>query len=99
MLGTLIEEVKKEIMREILTVNNIKCGGCEATVRNGLSKIKDVENIHVDSTTGKVGFDYIDEASPEKVRLKLRKMGYTENDPNFIDTAKSYVSCMMGKIK
>ncbi len=86
-------------MREILTVNNIKCGGCETTVRDGLSKIDGIENIQVDSSTGEVGFDYSNETSLEKVRLKLHKMGYTENDPNIIDTAKSYVSCMIGKMK
>ena len=45
-------------MREILTVNNIKCGGCESMVRDGLSKIEGVDNINVDSTTGEVKFDY-----------------------------------------
>jgi len=87
------------IMREILTVNNIKCGGCEATVRDGLSKIEGVENIHVDSATGEVEFDCSNEAALEMVRLKLHKLGYTEDDPTLIDTAKSYVSCMMGKMK
>lgn len=86
-------------MRETLIVNNIKCGGCEATVKDGLSKIEGVENIHADATTGEVGFDYSDEAALNKVRQKLNKLGYTEDDPNFIDTAKSYVSCMMGKMK
>lgn len=86
-------------MREILTVNNIKCGGCEATVRDGLAKIEGVENIHVDSATGEVAFEYSDEASLQEAKLRLHKMGYTENAPNFIDTAKSYVSCMMGKMK
>lgn len=86
-------------MREILKVNNIKCGGCEATVRDGLSKIEGVENIGVDASSGEVRFDYSDEAVLETVRLRLHKMGYTEDDPNIIDTAKSYVSCMIGKMK
>lgn len=86
-------------MRTTLTVNNIKCSGCEATVRDGLSKIDNVENIHVDSATGEVAFEYSDEVSIEKARVKLHKMGYTETDPKLIDTAKSYVSCMMGKMK
>jgi len=86
-------------MREKLIVNNIKCGGCENTVRDGLSKIEGIENIDVDSTTGEVEFDCSNEASLEEARLKLHKMGYTESDPSLLDTAKSYVSCMMGKMK
>ena len=86
-------------MREILTVNNIKCGGCETTVRNSLSKIEGVQNIEVEAATGKVEFDYPNEAILEKVKHKLDSLGYTESDPNLIDTAKSYVSCMMGKMK
>lgn len=86
-------------MRETLTVNNIKCGGCEATVKGGLIKIEGVENIRVDSTSGEVEFDYTDEATLAVAKQKLHNMGYTENDPNLIDTAKSYVSCMMGKMK
>lgn len=85
-------------MRQILTVNNIKCGGCENTVRNSLSKIDGVENIRVDASTGEVEFEYTDEITVEKVKLKLHSLGYTESDPNLIDTAKSYVSCMRGKI-
>ena len=86
-------------MREILTVNNIKCGGCETTVRTNLTKIDGVQNIRVDASTGEVEFDYPNEVTLEKVKQKLNNLGYTESDPNLLDTAKSYVSCMMGKMK
>lgn len=86
-------------MRQKLIVNNIKCGGCETTVRDRLSKIEGVTNISADSATGAVEFDYVDELAFEKVREKLNNLGYTETDPNLIDTAKSYVSCMIGKMK
>lgn len=86
-------------MRKTLIVNNIKCGGCETTVRDGLSKIESIENVNADSTTGEVAFDYTNEEALENARLKLHKMGYTETDPNLMDTAKSYVSCMIGKMK
>ncbi|MEM9547782.1 MAG: heavy metal-associated domain-containing protein [Bacteroidota bacterium] len=86
-------------MREKLIVNNIKCGGCENTVRNGLSKLEGIENIHVDATTGEVEFDCNNEAALESARLKLHKLGYTESDPSLLDTAKSYVSCMIGKMQ
>lgn len=86
-------------MRHTLVVNNIKCGGCETFVRDGLSKIEGVNNIEADSTTGEVAFDCSDPDKLDEVRQKLHKMGYTETDPTLIDTAKSYVSCMIGKMK
>jgi copper chaperone CopZ len=86
-------------MKEKLKVNNIKCGGCENTIRTGLSKIQGLENIQADAASGEVTFDYIDHSALEAAREKLRKMGYTEDDPNMLDTAKSYVSCMIGKMK
>jgi copper chaperone len=86
-------------MKELLIVNNIKCGGCETTVRNSLTKIEGVQNIRVDASTGEVEFDYPNETTLGQIKQKLNNLGYTENDPNFVDTAKSYVSCMLGKIK
>jgi len=86
-------------MKEKLTVNNIKCGGCEASIKDSLSKIQGVNNIAIDSSTGEVAFEYIEKSSLEKVRFKLHKMGYTENDPTLLDTAKSYVSCAIGRMK
>jgi len=86
-------------MRNTLTVNNIKCGGCETTVREGLSKIEGIDNISVDASTGEVAFDSNRVNALEEARQRLHKMGYTETDPNLLDTAKSYVSCMIGRIK
>lgn len=86
-------------MRQTITVNNIKCGGCENTVRTSLSKIEGIENIRVDHSTGEVEFDYPDDSTFQNAKEKLHSLGYTETDPNLIDTAKSYVSCMIGKMK
>lgn len=86
-------------MRNTLTVNNIKCGGCETSVKDGLSKIEGVANIYVDASTGEVAFDANNETALDKVRRTLHNMGYTESDPNLLDTAKSYMNCMIGRIK
>ena len=48
---------------------------------------------------GKVSFDYENEISLMNAKQTLANMGYTEDDPSFTDTAKSYVSCMIGKMK
>ena len=85
-------------MKEILIVNNIKCSGCETTVRNSLTKIEGVQKIRVDATTGEVEFEYPNDEVLEMVKQKLNSLGYTEKDPNILDTAKSYVSCMIGKM-
>ena len=89
----------KYTMRETLVVNNIKCGGCETTVKDSLAKIEGIDNVIADSGTGEVTFDFSNKDALESARVKLHKLGYTETDPDLFDTAKSYVSCMIGKIK
>lgn len=85
--------------RKSLSVNNIKCGGCENSIQLKLEAIEGVSDVKADNTNGTVEFTYVDEASVDQVRRSLKKMGYTEDDPNTMDTAKSYVNCMIGRVK
>ena len=86
-------------MTTTLKVHNIKCGGCAASIIDKLTKIEGVSNMYVDPETGEVRFDSESESKIEKVKYTLAQMGYTEEDPNMLQTAKSYVSCMVGKMK
>lgn len=86
-------------MTTTLNVHNIKCGGCGASIIDKLSKLDGISDIKVDPATGEVVFDSTSDSETEKVKSILSKMGYPEDDPNMIQTAKSYVSCMVGKIK
>ena len=86
-------------MIHTLIVNNIKCHGCGASIISRLSKIDDVSDVQVDPSKGEVKFESATENVINDVKNTLANMGYTEEDPNALQTAKSYVSCMIGKMK
>lgn len=86
-------------MKTQLNVHNIKCGGCVASITDRLASIEGISDLIIDPTTGAVSFDSEDEAAIEKVRTSLQQMGYPEGVPTVVQTAKSYVSCMIGRLK
>lgn len=86
-------------MTTVINVDNIKCGGCAKTVTSRLDQISSISNVHVDVEQGKVSFDYIDDSNKSDVISSLKKLGYPlSGEGNTIDKAKSYVSCMIGKV-
>jgi copper chaperone CopZ len=86
--------------RTALQVENLKCGGCENTVRKILEGIHGVHNVSVDSANGSIVFDQEDNpAITEKAIRFLTKAGYTPLGESGIKAkAISYVSCMRGKL-
>ena len=84
-------------------VLHVKCGGCANTLRKELSE--DFEDVDVDLSTEprEISLD-IDESRIEELKLKLRSIGYplATDDLSLLEelstTAKSYVSCAIGKI-
>ncbi|ATA72636.1 MULTISPECIES: heavy-metal-associated domain-containing protein [Capnocytophaga] len=84
-------------MKHEIVVENIKCGGCINSIKTALLKIEGVQEVHVDKETETVSV----EGTVDKTILvkALSKLGYSEKgNNNFIQKAKSYVSCAMGKI-
>ncbi len=84
-------------------VQNVKCGGCAGTLIKELSKdFKDVK-INLDVDPAEVTVD-MDVSQLEELILKLRSLGYplTTDDLSTFQTvattAKSFVSCAIGKI-
>lgn len=80
-----------------LFVHNIKCGGCANSIKTSLNKIDHVNVSEVDVENGKIVMEVADENTASTVRTKLEKMGYPEGDPSVLQTAKSFVSCMIGR--
>jgi copper chaperone CopZ len=82
-----------------IEVVNIKCGGCAKSIEVALTK-KGFKNVQVDPSCQLVQFegDNIDLA--ESV---LEKMGYprvgSKNAHSLRKKAKSYASCMVGRLK
>ena len=86
--------------RITLIVENLKCGGCENTVRKILEGIQGISNVSVDSTKGSIDFNQeVDPAITDKAIHFLTKAGYTPLGESDIKArAISYFSCMRGKL-
>ena len=81
-----------------LSVANIKCGGCAHSISSKLTSLDAVTNVEVNHEDGTVAFDAQSDAKVNEVKSILEKMGYPEGDPTMMQTAKSYVSCAIGKV-
>lgn len=86
-------------MNQNINIENLKCGGCAATIIKGLSGINGVEDVTVDVETSMVSFQASNDKLQE-VKTKLSKLGYPEvGDKNTIaHKAKSFVSCAVGRV-
>ena len=86
-------------METKIYIENLKCGGCAATIKKGLLSVEGVSeiNINIDESLVEVTTK---EDVISTVKEKLSKMGYPEvGDSNTIlHKAKSYVSCAVGKM-
>ncbi len=86
-------------MTTTIQIENLKCGGCAATIKKGILGINSVSNIEVNIQTSEVkvshGEDVID-----RIKEKLSKLGYPETgDKNTVlHKVKSIVSCAVGRL-
>jgi copper chaperone len=83
-------------------VENIKCGGCENTIRKGLSTIAGVSEVQIDRDQQRITL-VANEADRHTIAEKLRNMGYPEQGSvaglqSGLAQAKSMVSCAIGKV-
>lgn len=79
-------------------LNNIKCAGCAFSIEQKVASFAEVKNVMVDVEKGSIKFEAETELSAQLVLKSLENMGYTQHDPTLVETAKSYVSCMVGKV-
>ena len=84
-------------MEQLFAVENIKCVGCENTIKKALKKIPLVEDVAINIETGTIKITGAGER--QLILDKLYELGYPElGDNSFISKAKSYVSCAIGKV-
>ena len=82
-----------------IQIENLKCGGCAATIKKGILAINGINEVEVNVQKSSVSvtseIDNLDE-----IKNKLSKLGYPEvGDKNtIVHKAKSFVSCATGKI-
>jgi copper chaperone len=91
---------KVEIMETSIVIQNLKCGGCANTITTKLEELNGVKAVVVNIEESSVKFHHTNETTVEMVKEKLKSLGYPEeNEVNSLgNKAKSYVSCMIGKI-
>lgn len=87
------------IMKTTLQIENLKCGGCAATIKKGILAIDGVETVDVNLEESSVSITST-KNNLKEVKIKLSKLGYPEiGDKNTVlHKAKSFVSCAVGKI-
>ncbi|MDD2986479.1 heavy metal-associated domain-containing protein [Flavobacterium sp.] len=87
-------------MNTLITVQNLKCGGCANTITKKLQTMEDVSNVNINVEDNTVFISYSKEETYAQVVSALKTMGYPEeNESNTLgNKAKSYVSCAIGKM-
>ena len=89
-------------MNSVIQVENIKCGGCAATIKKNLLTDKRISNVEVDVEQGLVTITTSEDAVAD-YKAALMKMGYPESGTAegiaaARAKAKSFVSCAIGKV-
>jgi copper chaperone CopZ len=90
-------------MKQIFEVKNVKCGGCAGTLKKSLLEEFGEVEVNLDVEPRKITLD-IEENQMEALKLKLRSLGYplTSDELSTFQTvgttAKSFVSCAIGKM-
>lgn len=81
----------------ILHIANIKCSGCENTITKNLKAVG-IEEIRIDRANQTIEFKW----ESEIARKTLEHLGYpeiwSEAEKSLLTSARSYVSCAIGKV-
>ncbi|MBT7135997.1 MAG: heavy-metal-associated domain-containing protein [Polaribacter sp.] len=82
-----------------IKIENLKCGGCAATIKKGLLALNSVSEVIVDLEKSLVSVVSADE-NGMIIREKLSKLGYPETGTKntILHKASSFVSCAVGRI-
>jgi len=84
-------------MIHTIEVENIKCGGCESSIKTALQKIETVSNVIIDKETDTITIH--SETERELLAATLSKLGYPEKGHNtLLHKGKSFVSCAVGSM-
>ncbi|ARV08014.1 heavy metal transporter [Polaribacter sp. SA4-10] len=87
-------------MKTDIQIENLKCGGCAATIKKGLLALDTITDVEVDVENSIVSISSESDVL-ENVREKLSKLGYPEvgEKNTVLHKAKSFVSCAVGKME
>lgn len=87
-------------MTTTFQIENLKCGGCAATIKKGILGIDSVNDVEVNVETSEVKVAHNSDVI-STIKEKLSKLGYPESgDKNTVlHKAKSFVSCAVGRLE
>ncbi|PWG06243.1 heavy-metal-associated domain-containing protein [Polaribacter aquimarinus] len=87
-------------MKTDIQIENLKCGGCAATIKKGISAINGVNDIDINVEKSIVSITS-ENVNLDEIKKKLSQLGYPEvGDKNtLVHKAKSFVSCAVGRIE
>jgi copper chaperone len=95
-------EATMSVQSITIEVDNLKCGGCATTITKSLSNMAGISDVSVDADVKTVTF-LADGSLRGRVVSKLKSLGYPEKGSAHgleagMATAKSYVSCAVGRL-
>ena len=91
-------------MRHTFQVENVKCGGCAATLKKKLEPLFGGVEVNLDVHPREISLEIGDDRM-EELKAALRDIGYPLSSEHlgFVDTAsakmKSFVSCAVGRME
>lgn len=85
---------------EKILIANLKCNGCESTIKSKISEMKGVESIVINHDEDSVTILHSGKATREDFTKKLYSIGYPEatEENGLLLKLKSYASCMVGRL-
>ncbi len=90
-------------MQQTFEVLNVKCGGCANTLTTKLADEFGEVDVNLEVEPRQITLD-VEESNIPALRTALKALGYPMSDEDltivegFTTTAKSFVSCAVGKI-
>jgi copper chaperone CopZ len=84
---------------ENIIVENIKCGGCANSITKALKNFDGVDDVDINIETQEITIKGGQELNREAIINKLSSLGYPlAGHGNGLQKAKSFVSCMIGRV-
>lgn len=87
-------------MQTIIKIQNLKCGGCAATILKNLKSQNNIQEVLVDVENSEVKIFYDNPEALTEAKNILSKLGYPElgSQNSLFTKSKSYLSCAVGKL-
>ena len=91
-------------MKQTFEVIHVKCGGCANTLKTKLHEEFGEIEVNLEVEPRQISLE-IEESAISSLRKKLKSLGYPMSDEDlstiegFSTTAKSFVSCAVGKMR